>query len=194
MPEGETLNDEILQMLRLPNGEEPSIFDLFAEKEGFRAEDLVSRAQELLPCGLTGSELMKQVREEAGAFVKTLEKGQFTEKALDEGMKLSFVQKADAGWQEKLKGLGAWKRKSPIRWMGFPPSTSSPVRRGRLTPAGSPSFRRDGIFMASTQENCLRKRPGKREKSWEMRSLPSTSGTKGNIRKMWAWSSGPGPI
>ena len=108
MPEGETLNDEILQMLRLPNGEEPSIFDLFAEKEGFRAEDLVSRAQELLPCGLTGSELMKQVREEAGAFVKTLEKGQFTEKALDEGMKLSFVQKADAGWQEKLKGLGAW--------------------------------------------------------------------------------------
>ncbi len=106
MPEGDILRNEILQMLRLPNGDQPSIFELFAEKEGTTVDTLIRRAQELLPCGLTGSELMRKLRGEAEEFVADLMEKDFTPEGLADGMALSFVQEAEPAWQEKLRALG----------------------------------------------------------------------------------------
>lgn len=108
MPEGDILRNEMLQMLRLPNGEYPSIFFLLAEKEGTTVDALIQGAQVLLPCGMTGSEMMGHVRQEAEDFLSALMEKDFTGEALEEGMTLSFVKEAPAVWQEKLKKLGTY--------------------------------------------------------------------------------------
>ena len=108
MPEGDILQNEILQMLRLPNGEQPSIFELFAEKEGFTVDTLIRDAQTLLKGNRTGSEWMKQIRSEAESFVAALMEKDFTDEGLQDGMALPFVQSADPAWQKKLRQLGTY--------------------------------------------------------------------------------------
>lgn len=49
MPEGEILRNEIIQLMRQPDGSCPAILDVFAEKYGYTAKELMENAQTLLP-------------------------------------------------------------------------------------------------------------------------------------------------
>lgn len=72
MPKGETLIHEILALLRLPNGDIPSICELLAEEEGTSVDTLMSQAQVLYPNGLTGGEWMARLRRKAEGLVRKL--------------------------------------------------------------------------------------------------------------------------
>lgn len=72
MPEGEHLIHEIMSLLRQPNGEQPSLYDLLASEEGTTLDELTKCAQQLYPNGLTGSEWMARIREKAERLVRAL--------------------------------------------------------------------------------------------------------------------------
>lgn len=72
MPKGETLIHEILALLRLPNGDIPSICELLAEEEGTSVDTLVGQAQTLFPNGLTGGEWMARLQRKAEGLVRKL--------------------------------------------------------------------------------------------------------------------------
>ena len=72
MPKGETLIHEILALLRLPNGDIPSIFELLAEEEGTSVDTLLGQAQTLYPNGLTGGEWMARLQKKAEGLVRKL--------------------------------------------------------------------------------------------------------------------------
>lgn len=72
MPKGETLIHEILALLRLPNGDIPSICELLAEEEGTSVDTLLGQAQVLYPNGLTGGEWMARLQKQAEGLVRKL--------------------------------------------------------------------------------------------------------------------------
>lgn len=72
MPKGETLIHEILALLRLPNGDIPSICELLAEEEGTSVDTLLRQAQTLFPNGLTGGEWMARLQRKAEGLVRKL--------------------------------------------------------------------------------------------------------------------------
>ena len=72
MPKGETLIHEILALLRLPNGDIPSICELLAEEEGTSVDTLLGQAQTLYPNGLTGGEWMARLQRKAEGLVRKL--------------------------------------------------------------------------------------------------------------------------
>lgn len=72
MPKGETLIHEILALLRLPNGDIPSICELLAEEEGTSVDTLLGQAQTLFPNGLTGGEWMARLQRKAEGLVRKL--------------------------------------------------------------------------------------------------------------------------
>ena len=72
MPEREHLIHEILSLLRQPNGEQPSLYELLASEEGTTLDELTKGAQQLYPNGLTGSEWMARIREKAEQLVRAL--------------------------------------------------------------------------------------------------------------------------
>lgn len=72
MPKGETLIHEILALLRLPNGDIPSICELLAEEEGTSVDTLLGQAQTLYPNGLTGGEWMARLQRKAEGLVREL--------------------------------------------------------------------------------------------------------------------------
>lgn len=72
MPKGETLIHEILALLRLPNGDIPSICELLAEEEGTSVDTLLGQAQTLYPNGLTGGEWMARLQKKAEGLVRKL--------------------------------------------------------------------------------------------------------------------------
>lgn len=72
MPEREHLIHEILSLLRQPNGEMPSIYELLAEEEGTSVDELAGQAQTLYPNGLTGGEWMARLRKRAEKLVRDL--------------------------------------------------------------------------------------------------------------------------
>lgn len=77
MPKGETLIHEILALLRLPNGDIPSICELLAEEEGTSVDTLVGQAQTLYPNGLTGGEWMARLQKKAEGLVRKLSEMHF---------------------------------------------------------------------------------------------------------------------
>ena len=72
MPKEETLIHEILALLRLPNGDIPSICELLAEEEGTSVDTLLGQAQTLYPNGLTGGEWMARLQKKAEGLVRKL--------------------------------------------------------------------------------------------------------------------------
>ena len=72
MPKGKTLIHEILALLRMPNGDIPSICELLAKEEGTSVDALVGQAQTLYPNGLTGGEWMEHLRRKAEGLVSKL--------------------------------------------------------------------------------------------------------------------------
>lgn len=83
MPEGETLIHEIMSLLRQPNGEQPSLYDLLASEEGTTLDELTKCAQQLYPNGLTGSEWMARIREKAERLVRALVEIDFQKEKLE---------------------------------------------------------------------------------------------------------------
>lgn len=77
MPKGETLIHEILALLRLPNGDIPSICELLAEEEGTSVDTLLGQAQTLFPNGLTGGEWMARLQRKAEGLVRKLSEMHF---------------------------------------------------------------------------------------------------------------------
>lgn len=77
MPKGETLIHEILALLRLPNGDIPSICELLAEEEGTSVDTLLGQAQTLYPNGLTGGEWMARLQRKAEGLVRKLAETHF---------------------------------------------------------------------------------------------------------------------
>lgn len=134
MPKGETLIHEILSLLRLPNGDIPSICELLAEEEGTSVDTLLGQAQTLYPNGLTGGEWMARLRRKAEGLVRKLAEMHFDkEKAKVLGTEreqplLRFV------CEEVYPRLAETKRKWSIPFAGFLPVTlcrGSPVLRTR---------------------------------------------------------------
>ena len=83
MPEGEHLIHEIMSLLRQPNGEQPSLYDLLASEEGTTLDELTKCAQQLYPNGLTGSEWMARIREKAERLVRALVEIDFQKEKLE---------------------------------------------------------------------------------------------------------------
>lgn len=83
MPEGEHLIHEIMSLLRQPNGEQPSLYDLLASEEGTTLDELTKCAQQVYPNGLTGSEWMARIREKAERLVRALVEIDFQKEKLE---------------------------------------------------------------------------------------------------------------
>lgn len=78
---GTLLVDGILQMLRLSNGDMPSIYDLFAEKYGVTLDDIQQHAGDMVEAqGITGGQLMDKIRKEAKTVIETLASGSLRQK------------------------------------------------------------------------------------------------------------------
>lgn len=105
MPEGDILSDEILQLMRQPNGDIPSIFELFAEKRGYSVKELTGKAQMLLSENVTGSEMMGLIRNEAARFVKCLQENQFSQEGMERALSLDFMTEGSGEWKEKARGM-----------------------------------------------------------------------------------------
>lgn len=102
---GTLLVDGILQMLRLSNGDMPSIYDLFAEKYGVTLDDIQQHAGDMVEAqGITGGQLMDKIRKEAKTVIETLASGSFTAEAITSAMALQEAQGGDA-WRATLKKL-----------------------------------------------------------------------------------------
>ena len=102
---GTLLVDGILQMLRLSNGDMPSIYDLFAEKYGVTLDDIQQHAGDMVETqGITGGQLMDKIRKEAKTVIETLASGSFTTEAITSTMALSEAHGSDA-WRDTLKKL-----------------------------------------------------------------------------------------
>lgn len=97
MPKGETLIHEILALLRLPNGDIPSICELLAEEEGTSVDTLVGQAQTLYPNGLTGGEWMARLQRKAEGLVRKLAEMHFD--------------------KEKVKALGTEREQPLLRFV-----------------------------------------------------------------------------
>ena len=103
-PEGDLLVDDILQMLRIPNGEIPSIYDLWTEKYGTSMDEITKRAADIYkPLQLTYSELMTKIREETKTAVRIFKDFDFTESGLNEVMNLSYITEGEEKWQTEVK-------------------------------------------------------------------------------------------
>ncbi len=103
-PSGDTLTESILQLLRLPNGEHPSILELFAAKYGTTVKDIGERAGEIsLYRGLTYSKLMKRIRTEARTLVQTLQAAHFTKNARETAMALPCIDTGTAEWKRSMQ-------------------------------------------------------------------------------------------
>lgn len=102
---GTLLVDGILQMLRLSNGDMPSIYDLFAEKYGVTLDDIQQHAGDMVEAqGITSGQLMDKIRKEAKTVIETLASGSFTAEAITSTMALQETQGGDA-WRATLKKL-----------------------------------------------------------------------------------------
>lgn len=106
LPEGALFEDMLLQLLRLPNDNEPSIYDLWAEKYRTTMDEITARAGEIyIPLGMTYSELMMKIREETKQVMALLVEKDFTDDAIADVMGCDFVSSADEEWKERLSQL-----------------------------------------------------------------------------------------
>lgn len=103
MPEGEILRNEIIQLMRQPDGSCPAILDVFAEKYGYTAKELMEKSQTLLQEKKTGSEMMAAVRKEAEQFIDTLMVHHFSEEGIRKALSAKSVREGDALWQKQVE-------------------------------------------------------------------------------------------
>ena len=108
-PEDKLLVDEILQLLRLPNGDIPSIYDVWAEKYGTTVEAIIRNAADIYkPLQLTYSELMMKIREETESAVQLFKDSGFTEIGLEKVIELPYIRAEIPEWKEKVRTIFAY--------------------------------------------------------------------------------------
>lgn len=103
-PAGERLIEEILQILRLENGDIPSILELFAARRGLTVEELQEKAGQISPAeGVTGSAVMRRVRDEARQAVEKIAQGGFSDASIAAALAPYEAEKPE--WKEKAEKL-----------------------------------------------------------------------------------------
>lgn len=108
-PAGDLLIDEILHLLRLPNGAAGALPDLWAEKYGTTREEMERHIWEGCgESGLTGSEIKRRIRQEGRDFIAALAAGGFTADAVEDAMAIASVKEGSAEWQEKARRMAAY--------------------------------------------------------------------------------------
>ncbi|MDY6083942.1 MAG: cobaltochelatase subunit CobN [Dialister sp.] len=106
LPKGSLFEDQLLQLLRLPNDNQPSIYDLWAEKYHTTVDEMTQRAGDIYqPIGITYSELMMKIREETKQAVSMLIERDFTEAAIRLVMASDCVSGENEEWKERLQNL-----------------------------------------------------------------------------------------
>ena len=108
-PEGDVLVSEILHLLRLSNGDVPSLYSLWAEKYGADFSEIEKNPSAIIDSlHLTGGELLRKIRSESREFVASLATGGFSEEAAAETMKLSLITAGPEEWQQKISSLAEY--------------------------------------------------------------------------------------
>ena len=108
-PEGDVLISEILHLLRLSNGDVPSLYSLWAEKYGADFSEIEKNPSAIIdPLHLTGGELLRKIRSESREFIASLAAGGFSEEAAAETMKLSLITAGPEEWQQKISSLAEY--------------------------------------------------------------------------------------
>lgn len=107
-PKDAFMTETLLSLLRLANGDHPSILELFAEKWGTSLKEISRRAGERHPSGLLYADIMRRIREETRDMIDTLRRGHFTKDAEAAALALPFISSAPAAWQEQLCALLRW--------------------------------------------------------------------------------------
>lgn len=105
VPEGDLLQNTIEQLLKVPNHDMPSIYDLFAEKWGSTYYDLQEKASEILPDRLSGGEALKEIQKEMDDFVSCLVQYDFTEAGVERAMNLACFRDCSREWLEKVRSM-----------------------------------------------------------------------------------------
>ena len=105
-PQGETLINEIMHLLRLSNGSVPSLYNLWAEKSGLNFEEAEKNPSNLYEeLNLTGGEALRLIRSESRKFIAAIAAENFTETAAAKAAQLPEVLNGPAAWQEKILSL-----------------------------------------------------------------------------------------
>ncbi len=103
--EGELLTDGILQLLRLSNGENPSIYDLWAGKYNTTLDTIQTHAGDMVPeQQMTYGQLMDQIRKETRHVIETLQEGNFSAESIEKAVSLPETQ-GNEEWKKKLEKL-----------------------------------------------------------------------------------------
>lgn len=106
LSEGDLFEDMLLQLLRLPNDNQPSIYDLWAEKYHTTMDEITRRAGEMyLPLNVTYSELMMKIRKETKQAVSMLIDQDFTEAAVQSVMASDCISGENESWRKRLREL-----------------------------------------------------------------------------------------
>lgn len=104
-PEGDLLVDCVLQILRLSNGEIPSIFDLWAEKYDLTLDEIQVHPNEIYkPLNITQSQLMEKIRLETRKVISCVIESIDQEKCIEKAMSLPGAQGSDV-WMQRLEKL-----------------------------------------------------------------------------------------
>ena len=105
MPTGEILTDTLGRLLQFPQGDVPSLPDLWGELYGISSEEMKKKAGNIYPCGLTGGELLARSQKEEKEMISLLVEKDFSEAAISGIFHHEPVLSAPKEWQEKLKIL-----------------------------------------------------------------------------------------
>lgn len=106
MPEGDILTEDILQLLRLPNGEVPSIYEVWAEKYQLSWEEITEHPGAFYgPLNMTYSRLASCIKKEIKDMVAKLQEGNFSTESQAEVERISFISEGTPEWKEKVKFL-----------------------------------------------------------------------------------------
>lgn len=102
-PEGEILIEDIIQLLRLPNGDIPSVYALWAEKYQVEYDALIESPGEFYePLQITYSRLFEKIKEEIKVMVSFLVAHGFTKEIQKEALALPYISIGDEEWKEHV--------------------------------------------------------------------------------------------
>ncbi len=102
-PAGDSLNNYLLALTRLENGDFPSLPQTLAAVYGFDYYDLLENSGELLPDGRTRGELVDEIRSRSLEFVELLAEDNFSAAAVDSIPSLDWVKAVAPEQQAALR-------------------------------------------------------------------------------------------
>lgn len=102
-PEGKLLLDCVLQILRLSNGDIPSVFELWAKKYNLTLDDIQTHPDEIYePLHMTKSQLMEKIREETRKVISFAIESMQQEDCIEQIMNIPEAQGSDAGNRNRI--------------------------------------------------------------------------------------------